>query len=126
MKTSAGVPVIACTRLAGSNSTATLGMHLPASARHNGVAGKSASHQVRQRCTVRREAPKTAPSCAAAGDAPARCAEPNTIASATNTRRPRKRTEREVQRLRQREQQKLNREEYSWRVWGGQPRGLRG
>ena len=126
MKTSSGVPVIACTRLAGSDSTATGGMNLPASARHNGVAGKSSIRQARQRCAVRRQAPKAAPSSAAAGNAEVRWVDRNTIASATNARRPKKRTEREVQRLRQRSQQKLKREECAVRLWPGQPRGLRG
>jgi hypothetical protein len=95
-------------------------------ARHNGIAGNSSHHHERQRCTVRRDAPKAKPSCAAAGVGPARSADTSTRASAPYTRRPRKRTEREVLRLRQRSQQKLNREECAARLWAGQPRGLRG
>ena len=50
----------------------------------------------------------------------------STTASARYTRRPRKRTDSEVARLRHTAQQKLKRDEYSSRMLRGQPRGLRG
>ena len=55
-----------------------------------------------------------------------RPADMSTTASPGYTRRPMKRTDTEVVRLRQRLQQKLKRDSKSGRTDGGQPRGLRG
>ena len=57
---------------------------------------------------------------------PVRDADASTTASPRYTRRPRKRTDSEVERLRHTAQQKLKCDEQSPRMLGGQPRGLRG
>ena len=92
---------------------------------HNDVAGNSACHQFRQRISVRAGTPSVwHNSCVAA--CPAGRADSNTTSNDKYTRRPRKRTDTGVVRLRQIAQHKLKRVEKSARTAAGQPRGLRG
>ena len=95
----------------GRSCAAAGGMKRAQAARHSGVNGNCCCHQSRQRCSVRRATPSCVPSRAAAGVGPARRADTSTTASARYTRRPRKRTDFDVDRLRHRAQQKLSRNE---------------
>ena len=102
------------------------GMNRAQTSCHNGVNGRASCHHCRQRCSVRRGTPSSPASHAAAGICPACRADASTTARDRYTRRPRKRTDIEVVRRRQRLQQKLNRVEKSSRTSLGQARGLRG
>lgn len=118
-------PVKRANRVPGSIAISSGGMNRPHIVCHSAVTGKLSRHHCRHRAMVRGE---TASCCArrlaAAGVGPR--ADRSTIASARCTRRPRKRTDTAVVRLRHCEQQKLNRLAKSSRTSLGQLRGLRG
>lgn len=97
-------------RLAGSSVVATGGMKRAQLACQSGVVGKISAHQVLQRRTVRAGTASVPDSFACVDVGPARRADINTTASDKYTRRPRKRTDMAVERLRHRLQQKLNRD----------------
>ena len=67
-------------------------------ARHNGVSGNCSVHQACQRCSVWRATPNSAPRRTPVGVAAVRDPDTSTTASARYTRRPRKRTDSEVDR----------------------------
>ena len=93
---------------------------------HSGVCGNCVSHHWRQRPKVCRGTSRYADNCAAAGMHITERVDASTTASITYTRRPKKRTDIEVTRLRQMLQQKLIREQKSDQSTGANPRGLRG
>ena len=109
----------------GSSAMSGGGIKRPHIVCHRAVTGKLSRHHCRQRATVRGE---TASCCArrltAAGVGPR--SDSSSTASARCTRRPRKRTDTAVIRLRHCAQQKLNRLAKSSRTSLGQLRGLRG
>ena len=107
-------------------ASGTGGMNRAQAARHSGVSGNCSRHQTRQRASVRRATPSVSPSRAAAGVGPAGRADTSTTASPRYARRPRNRTDIDVERRRQSAQQKLRRDKKSGRTSPGQPRGLRG
>ena len=76
----------------------------------SGVIGKSSAHQDLQRSIVRAGTQSVADSCACVDAGPARRAGINTTISDKYTRRPRKRTDMAVERLRHLPQQKLKRD----------------
>ncbi len=96
------------------------------SASQNGVNTKAFVHHVRHRRKVRTGTCNQLATCAAADIRITERVDNSTTANITYTRRPRKRTDIEVLRLRQSAQQKLCREEKSARNAGAHPRGLRG
>jgi hypothetical protein len=118
-------PVKRASSAPGSSVMSGGGMNRPHIVCHSAVAGKLSRHHWRQRATVRGE---TASFCAkrmaAAGVGPR--SDSSSTASARCTRRPRKRTDTAVVRLRHCAQQKLNRLAKSSRTSLGQLRGLRG
>lgn len=93
---------------------------------YSGVFGNCSRHHARQRWSVRRAIPNCVLRRAAAAVGPARRADSRTTANARYTRRPRKRTDIDVERRRHIEQQKLSRDEKWQRTSEAQPRGLRG
>lgn len=97
-------------RLAGRLFVATAGMKRAQLACQSGVIGKISAHQVLQRLSVRAGMTRVADSFACVDVDPARRVDINTIASDKYTRRPRKRTDMDVDRLRHRLQQKLKRD----------------
>ena len=106
---SAAEPVKRAIRLPGSPVVATGGMKRAQLPCQSGVVGKISAHQVLQRRIVRAGMASILDSaCVDAG--PEGRVDINTTASDRYTRRPRKRTDMEVERLRHRLQQKLNRD----------------
>ena len=91
--------------------------------RQKALRWKSLCHHVRHRFRVRAD---TESSTSIAPAAQPSGGESSISASATYTRRPRKRTEAGVVRFSHRPHVKLSRREYSSSTEGGQPRGLRG
>ena len=123
---SAAEPVKRSIKLAGSSVVATGGMKRAHAACQSGVTGKSSAHHSRQRCSVRTGTAKVAHTRAAVAVGPGSPADSNPTARATNTRRPKNRTDMAVVRLRHWLQQKLKRDAKSARASFRQPRGLRG
>jgi hypothetical protein len=110
----------------GSRWVATGGMKRAHCACHRGVTGNCACHHWRQRSRVRIGIASASAVRAAAGVCPACRADTSTTANPRYTRRPRKRTDIAVHRLRQRLQQKLKRLSKSSRTSTRHARGLRG
>ena len=125
-RASSALPTKRSSRPVGKASVATGGMKRAQAACHSGVCGNCSRHHWPQRAKVRRGIPNDRDSRAAAGFCPACRAEPSTTANPRYTRRPKKRTDIDVERLRHQPQQKLKRVSYSPRTAGGQPRGFRG
>ncbi|MDM0118115.1 hypothetical protein QTI66_39290 [Variovorax sp. J22R133] len=100
-------------------------MKAPHAPRHSGVRTNASAHQVRQRSRVRSGIASPASSAALEFE-PACRLELTTTISAKYTRRPKKRTDVAVVRLRHEAQQKLKRCSKLDRNSGRQPRGLRG
>src|SRR5450755_4489233 len=106
-------------------SSSTDGMNAPRSTSHSGVRINASAHQTRQRSSVRKGTCSPLANFGAPEFEPACRLELRTITIAKYTRRPRKRTELGVVRVRHESQQKLNRNPKLDANSGKQPRGLR-
>jgi len=100
-RVAASGPTKRSSRLAGRRPVSTGGMKAPRPPSHNGVRTNASVHQARQRSRVRKGTPSPPASTGAAEFEPACRLELRTTISAKYTRRPRKRTEAGVLRVRQ-------------------------